>query len=535
MKEIKTRIWAPTVFLFILLLGIGAYLHYFTDANVNWPAYWVMMFFYGLIFYAGSYASQLGEGSALTNLMLADRSMPLLLAIFTMSATWIGGGYINGTAEYTASQGLVWVQAPWGYALSLIIGGLFYARRMRRYRFRTMLDPLERRYGKRAAALFFLPALTGEIFWTGAILTALGTTFGTVFGLETNPAIIISALVAIAYTAMGGLWSVALTDFIQLILLLVGLFLIVPFAVHQVGGWDSAWETYQQMYGPAASLLPSEAALGSYYWYWWDYALLLVFGGIAWQVYFQRVLSARTEQAAVNLSLLAGVVCLIAAIPSVMIGVVGAVADWDALGLKAIPEPASTLPWVVRFLTPSWIAALGLGAVAAAVMSSVDSSILSASSMAGWNVFRPLVKPDITEKKLARMIQRFIWIIGIAATLLALNIKSIYELWFLCSDFVYCLLFPALTCAMFDKKANVAGAIAGLAVAFVLRFGGGDSTLGLPIILPYPMIEDGVVLFPFRTFAMIMNFVFIMVVSRLTQKHFPVRSLEELKPAGRKD
>jgi high affinity choline transporter 7 len=526
MKKLLSQAWASTLFVFLFLLGLGAYLYFFFDAAVNWPAYWVMVLFYALIFYAGSYAAKLGQGTALTNLMLADRSMPLLLAIFTMSATWIGGGYINGTAEYTASQGLVWVQAPWGYALSLIIGGLFFARRMRRYRFRTMLDPLEQRYGKRAAALFFLPALTGEIFWTGAILTALGTTFGTVFGLETVPAIILSALVAIAYTAMGGLWSVALTDIIQLLLLLLGLFLVLPFALQNVGGLDQAWQDYQEMFGPAASLLPSEEALGSYYWYWWDYAFLLVFGGIAWQVYFQRVLSARSENAAVNLSIFAGLVCLMAAVPAVIIGIVGAVADWEAMGLPAIPDSASTLPWVVRYLTHPWVAAIGLGAVAAAVMSSVDSSILSASSMAGWNVFRPLFRPQISGGELAKMIKRFIWIIGIAATLLALNIKSIYELWFLCSDFVYCLLFPALTCAMFDKKANVAGAIAGFTVALVLRFGGGDATLGIPNLLPYPMIEDGVVLFPFRTLAMGMNFVFILLVSRLTQKRFPPHRLK---------
>jgi high affinity choline transporter 7 len=109
-----------------------------------------------------------------------------------------------------------------------------------------------------------------------------------------------------------------------------------------------------------------------------------------------------------------------------------------------------------------------------------------------------------------------IWIIGIAATLLALNIGSVYELWFLCSDFVYCLLFPALVCALFDPKANGIGAASGFAVAFFLRFGGGDPTLGLPIWLPYPMIEDGIVLFPFRTLAMLSGLLTIIVVSRLT-------------------
>ena len=112
-------------------------------------------------------------------------------------------------------------------------------------------------------------------------------------------------------------------------------------------------------------------------------------------------------------------------------------------------------------------------------------------------------------------------------TLLALNIRSVYELWFLCSDFVYCLLFPALTCAIFDKKANAAGALAGFAGAFILRFGGGDTTLGLPVLLPYPMVEDGVVLFPFRTLAMAVNFLLIISVSRMTQRRFPARTFNE--------
>jgi high affinity choline transporter 7 len=88
-------------------------------------------------------------------------------------------------------------------------------------------------------------------------------------------------------------------------------------------------------------------------------------------------------------------------------------------------------------------------------------------------------------------------------------------LWFLCSDFVYCLLFPQLVCALFDKKANTYGSFAGFIVAAVLRFGGGDATLGIPIFLDYPMIEDGVVLFPFRTLAMICGLVSIIVVSRV--------------------
>ncbi|MEM6965086.1 MAG: sodium:solute symporter family protein [Bacteroidota bacterium] len=517
----------PTLLLFIFLLLCGVYL-YISKTDVMWSGFIAMMVFYVLIFYFGSYVAAKKKEKSEGDTMLAGRSIPLFIGIFTMSATWVGGGYINGSAEAASKDGLVWVQAPWGYALSLIIGGLFFARTMRRHRFKTMLDPLSQRFGKKVTALLFIPALSGEIFWTAAILTALGTTFGTVLGLETQPAIILSAIIAIAYTAIGGLWAVAITDVVQMILLLGGLLLVVPFALETVGGWDTAWATYSSKNGAAASFFPSQEGLGSHYWVWWDYALLLVFGGIPWQVYFQRVLSSKDEDTAVKLSLLAGVICILAAIPAVAIGIVGNVADWESIG--AVPDVnAAILPHVIRYLTNPWVATIGLGAVAAAVMSSVDSSILSASSMMSWNIFRPIVKPNISTKQLEQVIKKCIWIIGIAATLLAINVQSVYNLWVLCSDFVYCLLFPALTCALFDKKANTYGALAGFAVSFILRFGGGEPTLGIPNVIPYPMMDGDKVLFPFRTLAMVSGLLTILIVSRLTQRMNAPRGLKSLE------
>lgn len=527
----------PAICILLLLLLVGAYRYIVpTDTPVFWGGFIAMLVFYALVFIMGSYVAQRRAGNnSEEEVMLAGRALPLWVAIFTMSATWVGGGYINGAAEATYNSGLVWVQAPWGYALSLIIGGLFFAKKMRRHQFRTMLDPLEQRYGKRTAALFFLPALTGELFWTAAILSALGSTFGVVLGLDFQSSIVVSALVAIAYTALGGLWAVALTDVVQMILLVIGLLLTLPFALESVGGWELAWAAYAEKFGAAASFLPSEAALGSYYWNWWDYALLLVFGGIPWQVYFQRVLSAKDEQTAQNLSILAGGVCLLAAIPPVVVGVVGSAADWTAIAGSTPSNSLEILPYVMRYTTPSWVATIGLGAVAAAVMSSADSSILSSASMASWNVYRPLIRPNVTADALGKVIKRCIWVVGIAALLIALQVKSIYALWFLCSDFVYCLLFPALVTALFYKHANTYGALAGLLVAAVLRFGGGDATLGLPAFLPYPILDateelvNGqrvAILFPFRTFAMAMGLITNLLVGRLTQAWAPSASLQ---------
>jgi high affinity choline transporter 7 len=412
---------------------------------------------------------------------------------------------------------LAWAQAPWGYSLSLLVGGLFFARPMRQRNYTTMLDPLEDRFGKQMAGVLFLPALMGEIFWTAAILTALGTTFGLILEIDFELSIVISAAIAIVYTSIGGLRAVAITDVFQLAILMVGMYLAVPFVL-PAGGLAELWADYETQFGPLAVPWPSRQWGDSYY-RWWDYALLLVFGGIPWHVYFQRVLSSRTAATAQWLSFGAGGLCLLAALPAVVVGMVCATTDWSALGLTGPESSAVALPYVLKHLAPPVIALIGLGSLAAAVMSSVDSSILSASSMGAWNVYRPLVSGLGEPTNLHLIVRRLIWIVGIAATLIALRIQSVYALWFLCSDFVYCILFPQLVAALFDRRANPIGSLCGFVVAALLRSGGGEEILGIPTWIPYPMIDaDGVVNFPFRTLSMIMGLLTIVVVSRLTLK-----------------
>lgn len=94
---------------------------------------------------------------------------------------------------------------------------------MREREYVTMLDPFQEKYGARMGGLLYLPALMGEIFWSGAILSALGATVSVVLGLDRFTSVIASACIAIFYTLLGGLYSVAYTDVIQLICIFVGL------------------------------------------------------------------------------------------------------------------------------------------------------------------------------------------------------------------------------------------------------------------------------------------------------------------------
>ncbi|MBK8501239.1 MAG: sodium:solute symporter [Saprospiraceae bacterium] len=383
---------------------------------------------------------------------------------------------------------------------------------MRLRNYTTMLDPLEEKFGRQSNLLFFIPALLGDLFWTAAILVALGTTFGTILGLGLNTSIILSGLIVIAYTSVGGLWSVAVTDVIQLAILFVGLTLVVWTIA---GSWPYLGEIYDEYrlsFGQRALLWPTMGVLGNSKALWWDSALLLIFGGIPWQVYFQRVLASKDANVARNLSILAGLVCLLAALPPILIGMIAHTTDLAALGLPEIEDPSFVLPHVIKYLTNPVVATIGLGAVAAAVMSSADSSILSSSSVIVWNVFpKALNESQLNSIKKIRYV---IWIVRVCTMLIALQVGSIYQLWVLCSDLIYCLLFPLLVTALFDPKANAAGAYAGFFVALALRLGGGDSLLGFDAFLPYPQVE-GIITIPFKTIAMLAGLSTIMLISRI--------------------
>ncbi|KAJ4937662.1 hypothetical protein JOQ06_002294 [Pogonophryne albipinna] len=107
--------------------------------------------------------------------IVGGRNINVLVGIFTMTATWVGGGYILGTAEavYSPSQGLIWAMGPPAYLTNFVLGGLFFAKPMRSKRYVTMLDPFQHRYGNMLTATLLLPALMSDILWVACILAAL--------------------------------------------------------------------------------------------------------------------------------------------------------------------------------------------------------------------------------------------------------------------------------------------------------------------------------------------------------------------------
>ncbi|XP_076365528.1 high-affinity choline transporter 1-like isoform X2 [Tachypleus tridentatus] len=478
--------------------------------------------FYVIILIVGIWASRKKKTcsgqSESEEIMLAGRNIGFVVGVLTMTATWVGGGYINGTAEAIYSNGLVWCQAPFGYALSLLIGGIVFAKKMRSQGYVTMLDPLQENFGSKMGGLLFLPALCGEIFWSAAILAALGATISVITELKSSISIIISCCIAVLYTFFGGLYSVAYTDIIQLFCIFIGLWLCIPFTLsHEAVGTLSSIDF-------VGSVKLSDAGINVDIW------LLLIFGGIPWQVYFQRVLSAKNVLNAQIMSYVAAVGCIVMAIPAVLIGFIAKATAWNetALGMPLSPNDTSlVLPLVLHYLTPTVVSFFGLGAVSAAVMSSSDSSILSASSLFSRNVYKLIFRQQASEREIVWVTRVSILVIGSLATAMALTVKSIYGLWYLSSDLVFVILFPQLLCVVHLKRyCNTYGSLSAFVVGLLLRALGGESILGLEPVIHYPFFsETSGQRFPFRTLSMLASLITLMAVSGITKWIFKMNYL----------
>ena len=469
---------------------------------------------YGSFLLVGWLAAKRTRDGTPADFMVAGRAMPLWLATASMTATWVDGGYLLGTAEGAYRSSLAsGLQGGVCFGLSLVIGGLFFARRMRVYGFTTLVDPFEARFGRRWAVVLSLPAMFAELFWSAELLVALGSTFGVILGLDLATAILVSAAVVTLYTLLGGMWSVAYTDAFQLALIVIGVVVALPPILAAVGGLDAVFTVYN-----ASRSRSSAAALASVS--WWDVSIMLMLGGIPWNCYFQRVLSCATPLRAQMHSILSGFLTIALTIPPLLFGVATFAYPWPRdLAARLAAQPADALPLLLHHVTPTMVGLLGLTAIISAATSSFSASILSAGSMFGWNTCTRLFNPRLSFGRLKALLRTSIVALGVGAVLLALKVQSVQALWFFTSDLVFVLLFPQLVYALFDPKANLAGSVAAFATSLALRLGAGEPLFGFEALIPYPDT------LPVKTVAAAAGMVVLPLVSRLTVHRYTPRAL----------
>jgi Na+/proline symporter len=168
---------------------------------------------------------------------VAGRSLPIVLSTAALFATWFGSETVFGASSRFLDGGLyAVVEDPFGASLCLLLFGLFFARKLYRMNLMTLGDFFKVRYGKRTelvAAVFLVPSYIGYI---AAQLVAMGIILNVVTGMETWMGVSISALIVTFYTYTGGMWAISITDFIQGILIVVGLAALAWVLSEKAGG-----------------------------------------------------------------------------------------------------------------------------------------------------------------------------------------------------------------------------------------------------------------------------------------------------------
>lgn len=366
-----------------------------TDVDVAPNLAWLLgttivvyvLFMYGLGFWA---QRQIHDTE---DFLLAGRKLPLSLAWATLLATWFGAGSMLTAADEVRAAGLSAAALdPLGAGSCLLIAGLFFAAPLWRMGLFTLSDYYGRKFGPAAevtSALIMVPSYFG---WIAAQFIALANMLHLFFGLPVFYGILIVAAVGMGYTLLGGMWSVTLTDAVQICLVLVGLVILGVTIMLELGaGSFGAGIARLQAETPPErlTLIPrdSTAELVA----WLGVFLVGALGNVPGQDLTQRIFSARSASVARWACLLAGAAYLLFGMIPVMMGL-------SASLLFPADQQRSILPALAHaFLSPA-VAVVFIVVLMSAVLSTIDSAILSPASVLAQNLF-----PRVTGRRFSSL------------------------------------------------------------------------------------------------------------------------------------
>ena len=448
----------------------------------------------------GYYASK--RSHSVTDFMVAGRGMPIWLCSMTVIATWFGGAMMLGGAGAAYDDGMLGViEDPWGGALALLLIGFFFARMFRRLRILTVVDFMEQRFDKVAAFGMVITTLFSNIVWVGAMLVAFGVVFESLTSIPMEQGIIGGAIVVFVYTAVGGMWAVAMTDFLQMLVIMIGLIVLLTVVMIDVGGWSAISPHLNEN---TFRMLPLENTGEE----WLNYLRAWMIIGvvdISAQTLCQRVASAKDERVAQNSFYIASIGYLFFGMIPIFLGIIGSVT------MPGLESPETIIPALaIEHLHPLAIA-IFVGAMLAAIMSSADSALLASASVLAKNVL-PLVKSDPSPKLSLLVARCAIPVCGVFALFVALEMQVVFDLMINANILGLAAIIVPFIMGLWWKKANRTGALSSMAAGISAWL----ITLYVAPELPADFI------------GLAASFITMLLVTPLTQKFDPPRELQDV-------
>jgi SSS family solute:Na+ symporter len=352
-----------------------------------------------------------------SDFLVAGRRLGPVMYSGTMAAIVLGGASTIGGVGLGYKYGLSGAWMVFTIGLGLLALSVFFSARIARLKVYTVSEMLDLRYGGRAGII------SGVVMWAYTLMLAVTSTiayatiFDVLFDMNRTLAIVLGGSIVVAYSTLGGMWSITLTDMVQFVVKTIGvLLLLLPIAVVKAGGFSEM-----------KAKLPTEYfdPLGIGGETIFTYVLIYTFGMLIGQDIWQRVFTAGSDKTAKWGGTVAGTYCLVYAVAGAVIGTAAKVLYPD------LGSPDDAFATIVKDELPVGVRGLVLAAALAAVMSTSSGALIACATVANndiWSRLRGAVRRDEDEEHdEVRGNRVFILVMGVAVILTAIALNNVVE------------------------------------------------------------------------------------------------------------
>ena len=417
---------------------------------------------------------------------LGGRKLGPLVTAMSAEASDMSSYLLMGLPGLALACGLA--EVGWtviGLAVGTYLNWLIVAKKLRKYSARinaiTIPDYFSKRYNDKSRLIMAVAAFMIIVFfvpYTASGFAACGKLFGTLFGIDYPIAMIVSAIVIVGYTSLGGFNAASMTDFIQSIIMTVALIIVLVFGINQAGGMEQVIMNAKNLPGYPDFFEGYNAATNSA----GSYGAIKVISTLAWGLgYFGmphillRFMAIENPDKVKVSRRVAEIWVVISMAVAVLIGVVGMAMIKEG----ALPEFKDSETVIVQIanllskigVVPALLAGIILAGILASTMSTADSQLLAASSAASENIIGGLFRIKLSET--AQMIVARV-------TLIAISVIGVVIAWDSNSSVFGIVSFawagfgavfgPVMLLSLFWKRSNRYGALAGMIVGGVMVF-----------------------------------------------------------------
>jgi Na+/proline symporter len=439
--------------------------------------YWVVSVAIGLI-------ASLKVKNA-TDFAAAGHALPMYVVTATVFATWFGAEAVLGAPATFLKEGLAGVVAdPFGSSMCLVLVGLFFAKPLYQAKYLTIGDFYRDRYGRTVEVIITLCIAASYLGWVSAQIMALGLVFNVVSGgeISRDVGMLIGSGSVLIYTLFGGMWAVAVTDFMQMIIIVIGLIYIGVEVTDMAGGVvhvvDHANNAGLFNFFPKANFAEIIGFISA--------LCTMMLGSIPQQDVFQRVTSSKTVQIAQRAAILGGVLYFCFAFIPMILAYSANLLDPEMVKAGLSEDSQLILPQLILNNTPLFAQVIFFGALLSAIKSCASATLLAPSVSFSENIIKGFFK-ELTPAQYLLIMRVTTLVFTVLVTIIALNSQlSIFKMVESAYKVTLVTAFVPLLCGVYWKRATPIGGL--LAVVFGLV-----SWLLMEAILPKEMIPPQMV------------------------------------------